>query len=60
MNQAISTSLLMPPQVLLSGFALGALMMDAQEMLGRRVDVVTEAALYPMLQEQVPREAQPL
>ena len=47
-----------PPGV--SGFALGALLMDARDMLGRHVDVATEAALHPMLREQVLREAQPL
>ena len=47
-----------PPGV--SGFALGALLMDAQDMLGRRVDIVTVAALHPMVRELVLREAQPL
>ncbi len=47
-----------PPGI--SGFALGALQMDAQEMLGRHVDVATEAALHSMVREQVLREAQPL
>jgi len=48
----------LPPGV--SGLALGALLMDAQEMLGRRVDIATEAALHPMLRERVLDEAQPL
>jgi predicted nucleotidyltransferase len=43
-----------------SGFALGALLMDAQELLARKVDVVTEAALHPLIRERVLREAQPL
>lgn len=47
-----------PPGV--SGFAMGALLMDAQDMLGRHVDIVTEAALHPLAREQVLREAQPL
>lgn len=47
-----------PPGV--SGFALGALLMDAQELLARKVDVVTEAALHPLIRERVLREAQPL
>ena len=47
-----------PPGV--SGFALGALLMDAQDMLGCRVDIATEAALHPMMREQVVRDAQPL
>ena len=47
-----------PPGI--SGFAMGALQMDAQDMLGRHVDIATEAALHPMVREQVLREAQPL
>ena len=37
----------------ISGLALGGLLMDAQELLGRPVDVLTEAALHPALREQV-------
>ena len=47
-----------PPGV--SGFALGALLTDAQELLARKVDVVTEEALHPLIRERVLREAQPL
>ncbi len=36
-----------------SGLALGGLLMDAQELLGRRVDVLTEAALHPTLRARV-------
>ena len=36
-----------------SALALGGLLMDAQELLGRRVDVVTEPALHPALRERV-------
>ena len=36
-----------------SALALGGLVMDAQELLGRRVDVVTEPALHPALRERV-------
>jgi predicted nucleotidyltransferase len=36
-----------------SALALGGLLMDAQELLGRRVDVVTEAGLHPVLREKV-------
>lgn len=39
---------------------LGGLVMDAQALLGRRVDVVTERALNPRIRERVLREAQPL
>jgi uncharacterized protein len=36
-----------------SALALGGLLLDAQELLGRRVDVVTEASLHPALRERV-------
>ncbi len=41
-----------------TGLALGALLMDAQDLLGRRVEVVTERSLHPALREQVLEEAQ--
>ena len=34
--------------------------MDAQELLGRRVDIVTEASLHPTLRERVLADAVPL
>lgn len=43
-----------------SGLALGGLLIDAQELLGRRVDVVTEASLHPALRERVLAGAVPL
>ena len=43
-----------------SGLALGGLLLDAQELLGRRVDVVTEASLHPALREHVMASAVPL
>ena len=43
-----------------SGLALGGLLVDAQELLGRRVDVVTEASLHPALRERVVASALPL
>ncbi len=43
-----------------SALALGGLLMDAQELLGRRVDIVTEASLHPALREQVTASAVPL
>ena len=39
---------------------LGGLQMDLQELLGRRVDVVTQAGLRARLREGVLREALPL
>jgi predicted nucleotidyltransferase len=41
-------------------FDLGGLLMDLQELLGRRVDVVTERGLRERLRERVLREARPL
>jgi predicted nucleotidyltransferase len=43
-----------------SALGLGGLLLDAQELLGRRVDVVTEASLHPALRERVMADAVPL
>ena len=43
-----------------SALALGGLLLDAQALLGRRVDVVTEASLHPALRERVLADAVPL
>ena len=43
-----------------SALDLGALLMDVQALLNRRVDVVTEPGLRPELRDRVLREAQPL
>ena len=43
-----------------SGLALGGLLMDVQELLQRRVDIVTEHSLRPELRERVLKEALPL
>jgi predicted nucleotidyltransferase len=43
-----------------SALALGGLLLDAQELLGRRVDVVTEAGLHPALRKSVVASAVPL
>ena len=48
----------LPPER--SGLALGALLMDVQKLLNRRVDVLTESGLHPMLRDRVLREARPL
>jgi len=40
--------------------ALGGLLMDAQDLLGRRVDVVTEASLHPALRDRVLAASVPL
>ena len=41
-----------------TGLALGALLMDVQDLLGRRVDVVTVDCLHPIFRSQVLKEAQ--
>ncbi len=41
-----------------TGLALGALLMDVQDLLGRRVDVVTENCLHPAFRNRMLREAQ--
>ncbi|MFO1225567.1 nucleotidyltransferase family protein [Roseateles sp.] len=43
-----------------SALALGGLLLDVQELLGCRVDVVTEASLHPALRAQVVANASPL
>ena len=43
-----------------SGLALGELLMDLQDLLQRRVEVVTEGGLHPALRDSVLEEAQPL
>lgn len=43
-----------------SALVLGGLLLDAQELLGRRVDVVTEASLHPALRDLVLADAVPL
>lgn len=40
-----------------SALALGGLLLDAQELLGRPVDVVTETSLHPALREKVLADA---
>lgn len=52
--------LLVSPPARHAAIALGGLLMDAQDLLGRRVDIVTEAGLHPALRERVLAEAVPL
>ncbi len=40
-----------------TGFGLGGLLMDLQDLLGRRVDLVTEQALHPSIRESILSEA---
>ena len=48
----------LPPQR--TGLSLGAMLMDVQELLQRRVDVVTEKSLHPALRERILQGAQSL
>ena len=43
-----------------SAFDISGLLMDLQDLLGRRVDVVTERGLRPRMRERVLREAIPV
>ena len=43
-----------------SALALGGLLLDAQELLGRRVDIFTEASMHPARRELVLAAAVPL
>ena len=38
----------------------GGIVAELEELLGRRVDVVTETALHPLIRDAVLREARPL
>ncbi len=40
-----------------SALALGGLLMDLQDLLGKKVDVVTPASLHPKIRDQVLRQA---
>ena len=44
----------------LSSFALGALLMEAQDLLGRKVDIVTVNSLHPLMRDRVLRESLPI
>lgn len=41
-----------------SGFSLGALLMDAQDLLGRKVDIVTVNSLHPLMRERILQESE--
>ena len=57
---ASDVDLLVTPQPGCSLFHLGGLLEDLQELLGCRVDLVTEDGLKPRLRERVLQEAVPL
>jgi len=56
-DESSDVDLLVRPLPGTSLLDLGGLVMDAQELLGRSVDVVSERALHPAMREQVLREA---
>jgi predicted nucleotidyltransferase len=56
-NANSDVDLLIEPGRALSGFDLGELLMDAQELLNRRVDILTLNALHPLMRERVLAEA---
>jgi len=43
-----------------SGFAFGEFCDEIEELLGRKVDVVTEKSLHPLIRDKVLRQAVPL
>ena len=59
-NEASDVDLLVTLPAGKSGLALGGLLMDVQDLLGRRVEVVTEPALHPLLRTRVLLESIPL
>jgi predicted nucleotidyltransferase len=56
-NAASDVDFLVEMEAGKSAFALGGLLMDLQELLGRRVDVVTPNALHPTLRSKILNEA---
>ena len=52
--------LLVEGPVPLSGFSLGALLMDAQDLLGRKVDIVTVNSFHPLMRDRILRESLPI
>jgi predicted nucleotidyltransferase len=56
-NAASDVDLLLENSEGLTGFQLGALQMDAQDLLGRKVDLLTLQALHPLLREKILSEA---
>jgi predicted nucleotidyltransferase len=56
-NAASDVDLLLENSEGLTGFQLGALQMEAQDLLGRKVDLLTLQALHPLLREKILSEA---
>ena len=56
-NGNSDVDLLVQGPTAVSGFSLGALLMDVQDLLGRKVDIVTINSLHPLMRERVLRES---
>lgn len=59
-TEASDVDLVVRPLPGTSLLELGGLLMEAQALLGRRVEVVSERALHPAIRERVLKEAKPL
>lgn len=59
-NNSSDVDLLVSTPSKMSGLELGGLLMDIQDLLQRRVDIVTERSLHPLLRDNILKEAQPL
>lgn len=59
-DETSDVDLLVLPLPGTSLFDLGGLLADAEELLGRRVDVVSERALHPLIRDRVLAEAVPV
>ena len=56
-NDASDVDLLVTLAPGATGLALGGMLMDVQDLLHRRVDIVTEAGLHPAFRQRVLQEA---
>lgn len=59
-NDASDVDLLVTLAPGATGLALGGMLMDVQDLLHRRVDIVTEEGLHPAFRQRVLREAKRL
>ena len=57
-NSDVDLLVTLPPDR--TGLALGALLADVQNLLNRRVEVLTERSLHPKIRARVIKEALPL
>lgn len=57
-NSDVDLLVTLPPDR--TGLALGALLADVQDLLNRRVEVLTERSLHPKIRARVLKEALPL